>query len=195
MRAIILMASVLTLTACKRASERVASSETIPARFGIGRAATPDDIRRVDIDVGPDGVGLPPGGATAADGTPVYAAKCARCHGPSGEGTAVAAALVGRNPNDTFDFASTREKERTKTVGNYWPYATTLYDYIRRAMPFDKPGSLTPDEVYGVVAFILARNGVVQDDTRIDARTLAAVRMPARDRFVADDRLQSTRVR
>jgi len=190
-----LIASVLALTACKRAPERVASSEPIPGRFGIGRAATPDDIRRMDIDVGPDGVGLPPGGATAAAGAPVYAAKCANCHGPSGEGTAVAMKLVGRNPNDTFDFASERKKEGTKTVGNYWPYATTLYDYVRRAMPFDKPGSLTSDEVYGVVAFILARNGVVKDDTRIDASTLTAVRMPARDRFVTDDRMQSTRVR
>jgi cytochrome c len=80
-------------------------------------------------------------------------------------------------------------------VGNYWPYATTLYDYIRRAMPFDKPGSLPPDEVYSLVAFILAKNGIVKDDAVIDARTLPAVRMPARDRFVADDRERSTRVR
>ena len=118
----------------------------------FGRPATADEIRRVDIDVGPDGAGLPAGSGSAAQGAPIYAAKCAGCHGPAGEGTPVAVALVGRNPGDAFDFAAAREKERTKTVGNYWPYATTLYDYIHRAMPFDKPGTLAPDEVYSLVA-------------------------------------------
>src|SRR6185369_13209373 len=125
-------------------------------------------------------------------GATLFAAKCANCHGSAAEGTPVAVALVGRNPGDAFDFAVSRDKERTKTVGNYWPYATTLYDYIHRAMPFDKPGSLAPDEVYSLVAFVLARNGIVKDDAVIDARTLPAVRMPARDRFVPDDRERST---
>jgi S-disulfanyl-L-cysteine oxidoreductase SoxD len=178
----------LVLVACKR-------SDPAPARFGFGRPATADEIRRVDIDVGPDGVGLPAGNGTAAQGAPIFAAKCAGCHGPAGEGTAIAVALVGRNPRDTFDFAVAREKERTKTVGNYWPYATTLYDYIHRAMPFDRPGTLAPDEVYSLAAFILAQNRIIKDDAVMDARTLPAVRMPARDRFVPDDREGSTRVR
>jgi hypothetical protein len=194
----------IALAACKPTDAREhaaaalasrASSERVPPRFGFGRQPTADEIRRVDIDVGPDGVGLPQGNGTAAQGATLYAAKCAACHGASAEGTAVAVALVGRNPGDAFDFASSRDKERTKTVGNYWPYATTLYDYIHRAMPFDKPGTLTPDEVYSLVAFVLARNGIIKDDAVIDARTLPAVRMPARDRFVPDDRERSTRVR
>jgi hypothetical protein len=198
----------VALAACERAAPRdfaerraaaslthVASSAAVPARFGYGRAATPDEIRRIDIDVGPDGVGLPPGSGTAAQGAPIFTVKCGGCHGPAAEGTPVAVALVGRNPGDKFDFAAAQEKERTKTVGNYWPYATTLYDYIHRAMPFDKPGTLAPDEVYSLVAFILARNGIIKDDVAMDARTLPAVRMPARDRFVPDDRERSTRVR
>ena len=208
MRAIVVVAVCVAIAACQRNTprdlaerraeaslERIASSGGVPARFGFGRKPTPDEIRRVDIDVGPDGAGLPAGGGTAADGAPVFAAKCASCHGAAAEGTPVGAALVGRNPGDAFDFASAQEKERTKTVGNYWPYATTLYDYIHRAMPFDKPGTLTPDEVYAVVAFILAKNGIVTDDARIDARSLPLVRMPSRDKFVNDDREQSTRVR
>jgi cytochrome c len=173
----------------------VATSDPIPARFGYGRPATTDEIKRIDIEIGPDGIGLPAGGGTAADGAPIFAAKCAGCHGPAGQGTPVAMALVGRNAGDAFDFAVAQDKERTKTVGNYWPYATTLYDYIHRAMPFDKPGSLAPDDVYSLVAFVLSKNGIIRDDERIDAKTLPAVRMPARDRFVPDDREKSTRVR
>ncbi len=208
MKRAIVVAVCVTLAACERSGPRdlaerrasaalshVASSAPVPARFGYGRSATQDEIKRIDIDVGPDGVGLPPGSGTAAEGAPIFAAKCAGCHGPTGQGTPVAMALVGRNPGDAFDFAAAEDKERTKTVGNYWPYATTLYDYIRRAMPFDKPGSLAPDEVYSLVAFILSKNAIVGNDARIDAKTLPAVRMPARDRFVPDDREKSTRVR
>jgi len=173
----------------------VASSADVPARFGYGRPATADEIKRIDIEVSPDGAGLPSGAGTAAEGASVFAAKCAGCHGPEGKGTPVAMALVGRNPGDAFDFAAAQDKERTKTVGNYWPYATTLYDYVHRAMPFDKPGTLSPNEVYSLVAFILSKNGIIRDDARIDAKTLPAVHMPARDRFVPDDREKSTRVR
>lgn len=208
MRRAIIMVACATAVACQRNDARdlaerkasvalagVASSEGLPARFGYGRPATAEEIKRIDIEVGPDGVGLPPGGGTAAQGASVFAAKCAACHGPGGQGTPIAMALVGRNPGDAFDFATAQDKERTKTVGNYWPYATTLYDYIHRAMPFDKPGTLSPDEVYSLVAFILSKNGIIRDDARIDAKTLPAVHMPARDRFVPDDREKSTRVR
>jgi cytochrome c len=202
------MLGLMTLAACQSNTRRdfaerraqaalshVASSSVVPERFGFGRAAAAAEIQKIDIDVGPDGVGLPAGSGTAAQGATIFAAKCAACHGPNAEGTAAAVALVGRNPGDAFDFAVAQEKERTKTVGNYWPYATTLYDYIHRAMPFDKPGSLEPDEVYSLVAFILARNGIIKDTTPMNAATLPTVRMPARDRFVPDDREQSKRVR
>jgi cytochrome c len=208
MRRGVVIGTCIILAACERNEPRdlaerraqvtlagVASSDPVPGRFGYGRQATADEIKRIDIEVGPDGVGLPPGGGTAADGAPIFAAKCAGCHGPAGQGTPVAMSLVGRNAGDAFDFAAAQDKERTKTVGNYWPYATTLYDYIHRAMPFDKPGTLSPDEIYSVVAFILSKNGIVGDTARLDAKTLPAVRMPARDRFVPDDREKSTRVR
>lgn len=207
-RACISLIACVALAACDRnatrdlaerrstaALGRVASSEPIPQRFGFGRAATTAEIERIDIDVGPDGVGLPAGSGTAADGAATFAAKCAACHGPSAQGTPVAVALVGRNPEDRFDFAVAQDRERTKTVGNYWPYATTLYDYIHRAMPFDKPGTLSPNEVYGLVAFILARNSIIKDDVAMNAQTLPVVKMPARDKFVPDDRDKSTRVR
>jgi cytochrome c len=182
----------------RRASATLATaarSGALPGRFGFGRPATTREIERIDIDVGPDGVGLPSGRGTAAEGAPIFAAKCAACHGPAGQGTAIAMALVGRTRGDSFTFASSQANERAKTVGNYWPYATTLYDYIRRAMPYDHPGSLTTNEVYSVVAFILARNEIVNENFVIDSSSLPAVRMPARGRFVPDDREASTHVR
>jgi S-disulfanyl-L-cysteine oxidoreductase SoxD len=158
-----------------------------PARYGVGRPATQADIAPRDIDVGPDGAGLPPGSGTWARGAEVYAAKCASCHGPKGEGVAPAyPRIVGREPREGFPFG--RDLKYAKTVGNYWPYATTIFDYVRRAMPQQAPGSLTDDETYALVAWLLAENEVVAKDAVIDARTLPQVRMPARDRFVRDDR-------
>ncbi len=134
----------------------------------------------------PKGEGLPAGSGTALTGAAVYAAKCASCHGLKGEGgTPPNAKLVGRDPRD-FSFADTTGG--TKTVGNYWPYATTLYDYIRRAMPQNAPGTLTADETYGVIAWLLAENEIVPRDQVIDATSLPKVVMPSRDRFVMDDR-------
>lgn len=173
----------------------LASSERLPERLGFGRAASPEEIARVDIDIMPDGRGLPPGRGTSAGGATVYAAKCAGCHGPQGEGSPAGAALVGRNPSDAFDFSVSGEKERSKTIGNYWPHATTLFDYIRRAMPLDRPGSLTDEEVYALTAYLLHSNEIIAKDAVMDASTLPQVRMPARDRFRPDDRESSTRVR
>jgi S-disulfanyl-L-cysteine oxidoreductase SoxD len=172
-----------------------AASAPIPSRFDIGRPATPAEIAREDIGIRPDGEGLPGGSATARDGAPVWAAKCASCHGPRGEGTAAAPALVGRMPGDAFPFARSMQMEGEKTVGNYWPYATTVFDYVRRAMPFDRPGSLSDHEAYALVAWILAANRIIADTAVMDAHTLPAVRMPARNRFVPDDRLASKTVR
>ena len=173
---------------CARDEEsRTASAVDVPAtELSLGRPATAAQIAALDLDVNPAGVGLPAGGATALSGAPVYAAKCARCHGEKGEGVAPSPALVGRIPGDSFPFGA--DPKLVKTVGNYWPYATTLYDYVRRSMPIDAPGSLTPDEIYGVVAVVLAENRIIEPTMMVDATTLPKIRMPARDRFVPDDR-------
>jgi cytochrome c len=156
-----------------------------PARFDVGRLATPQEIAAIDLDVNPRGEGLPAGQGTAREGAAVYAAKCASCHGPKGEGMPPNPKLVGRAPAD-FSFAS--DPTQVKTVGNYWPYATTLFDYTRRAMPQNAIGSLTADETYAVIAWVLAENGIIAGTDVMDANTLPRVRMPARDRFVRDDR-------
>jgi mono/diheme cytochrome c family protein len=158
-----------------------------PATFGIGRPATPAEIAALDIDVGPDGVGLPPGHGTAADGAPIYAARCASCHGKTGK-EGPNDVLVGRLPGDAFPFA--KDPRAPKTIGSYWPYATTVFDYIRRAMPPDKPGSLRDDEVYGLVAYLLSLNELIPPDAVVDATSLPKVKMPAHDRFVPDTRGQ-----
>ena len=136
-------------------------------RYGVGRPATPAEIAAWDIDVNPSGEGLPAGQGTAVEGARVFAAKCAGCHGVRGEGLPVAPALVGREPREGFPFG--QSVQHVKTVGNYWPYATTLYDYINRAMPFATPGALPPDDVYSVVAFLLVENGIV-DSTLVKVR-------------------------
>ena len=157
--------------------------EAATGPLGLGRPATADEIAAIDIDVRPDGAGLPLGGGTAADGARVWGRACRTCHGLQGEG-GIAAPVVGRDPAAS-----------PPTVGNYWPYATTLYDYIYRAMPLNAPGTLSPDEVYGLVAWILAGNEIIDNEAVMNAATLPDVVMPARDRFVPDDRLESDTVR
>jgi cytochrome c len=165
------------------------SAERAPAppdRFGLGRAATSAEVAALDIDVDTTGAGLPPGEGTPASGAVVFARTCAKCHGANGEGIAPAPQLIGREPRQGFPFG--RDVKLVHTVGNYWPFATTLYDYVHRAMPQSAPGSLTPDEVYGVIAYLLAANQIIPATAVVNARTLPAVRMPARSRFVIDDR-------
>ena len=148
--------------------------------LGLGRQATEAEMRAWDRDVSPTGEGLPAGKGTAQEGARVFSAKCSSCHGATGtEGPAPR--LVGGQ-------GTLATKNPVKTVGSYWPYATTLYDYIRRAMPFTAPQSLTPDEVYAVAAWILAQNGIIKNDAVMDAQTLPNVRMPNRDGFVPDPR-------
>ncbi|HXV85404.1 MAG TPA: cytochrome c [Gemmatimonadales bacterium] len=169
-----------------------ASAVELPERFAFGQAATPEQVAAWDIDVKPNGEGLPPGSGTVADGARVYARKCAACHGVTGtEGPYDV--LVGREPRDSFPFG--REPRLTSTIGNYWPYATTLYDYLNRAMPLMEPGSLTPNEVYGLVAWLLWRNEITSEDAVMNATTLPAVVMPARERFVEDNRRGGGEVR
>lgn len=159
----------------------------LPARFGtIGRRATSAEIHAWNIDMNASGVGLPAGRGTYARGAALFAAQCAPCHGAHGEGIGPYPKLIGREPRDGFPFG--RDAKYAKTIGNYWPYATTVYDYINRAMPFPAPGSLPPDDVYSLVDFLLAENEIVDRRTVMDARTLRSIRMPARDRFVVDNR-------
>jgi cytochrome c len=171
----------------------VASSHPAVFPLGFGRALTATEIDEADIDVKPDGTGLPPGSGTVDEGAEVYAARCASCHGPDGLGTPAGWPLVGRNPGDAFDFHQSLANERRRTVGNYWPYATTLFDYTRRAMPYDAPGSLMPDEVYAVTAWILWRNRIIGHEEVMDRETLPEVLMPAHDRFIPDDRVRPPR--
>lgn len=169
-------------------SSMLAASAAEPESFGFGRDATTTEISAWDIDVRPDGRGLPPGSGNVAAGEKIYAAKCAICHGKTGvEGPNDR--LVVHSAAEPFPDSADPETFRHRTIGNYWPYATTVFDYIRRSMPQNMPGSLQADEVYSLTAFLLHRNHIVPADAQMDAKTLPEVRMPARDRFVPDDRL------
>jgi S-disulfanyl-L-cysteine oxidoreductase SoxD len=148
--------------------------------FGVGRTPTPEEIRDLGSAIAPDGSGLPAGSGSVSEGRVVFAAQCARCHGPAGEGD-VGARLVGGQ-------GTLRTPRPLKTVGSFWPYATTLWDYINRAMPFDKPGVLSPSEVYAASAFILNLNSIIGETQVMDAVTLPKIRMPNHDGFVPDSR-------
>lgn len=159
--------------------------------YRVGRTPTPDEIKAWDIAIGPEGRELPPGRGTADRGKVVYAEQCTRCHGATGvEGPEMP--LVGGQ--GTLNTA-----KPLKTVGSYWPYATTLFDYLNRAMPFDRPMVMSTDDVYAVTAYLLNVNGIIKADEVMDAKTLPAVRMPNRDGFVADPRpdvgLQKSKVK
>ncbi|MGE4561366.1 MAG: cytochrome c [Rhodospirillales bacterium] len=150
-------------------------------KYDFGTPASAADIAKVDIDVMPDGRGAPPGQGSYAEGKKVYADKCAACHGADMakpvKGTGAAPLRGGR---DTLTSGKPK-----KTVESYWPYATTLFDYTKRAMPFFEPGSMTDNEVYAVVAYILAEGNVISKDTVMNAKTLPKVKMPNRDGFIA----------
>jgi cytochrome c len=175
---------VLLLIACRGKGD--ADSDERPARYGLGHTPTRAEIAIIDIDANASGVGLPTGQGTAAAGAIVYAQKCAVCHGAKGEGVEKNPRLIGRDPPAGFIFAS--DFKVPKTIGNYWPYATTLYDYLHRTMPLTAPGSLTPEETYGVVAFLLSENGIISATTTVDAKSLPTIKMPAQPHFVPDNR-------
>jgi cytochrome c len=168
-----------------RQRERALSELSALPRFGFGREASAEEVAAIDIDVMPDGTGLPEGKGTVARGRDLYRNQCVQCHGTEGQG-ADYEALAGREPEDGFPFSDSLSHRMT--VGNYWPYATTLYDYIHRAMPQAVPGSLPPDDVYSLVAYVLYLNRIVPEDATLDKETLPEIEMPARDRFVYDDR-------
>src|SRR5215471_585777 len=147
---------------------------------GLGKPIDPAEIAVWDISVAPDGTGLPKGVGTPAQGALIYVEKCTQCHGPDGKGgvTGVnAAPLVGGAPITDISAA-------TKRIANFWPYAPTLFDYIRRAMPWQQPMTLTNDEVYALTSYILAQNKLIGENDTMNAETLPKVRMPNRDGFI-----------
>src|SRR3954454_11644987 len=143
----------------------------------LGKVATPEDIAAWDVSIGPDGVGLPPGSGTPKQGETVYAARCVACHAEKGAG----------KPNDQLvggQGSLPGDRPPVKTVGSFWPYATTVFDYVRRAMPYNESKSLSNDELYAVVAYILNLNGIIADNDTMDAQTLQKLKMPNRNGFV-----------
>ena len=150
-------------------------------QYKLGRPATPEEIRELDISVAPDGSGLPKGSGTVAQGQRVYETLCANCHGDRGQGMLEYPGLAGGQ-------GTLRSKNPVRTVGSYWPYATTVWDYIHRTMPYSRPGTLAPDETYAVTAFILYLNGIVDEKAELNEATLPRVKMPNRNGFVPDPR-------
>jgi cytochrome c len=157
-----------------------ATSVQAQGHYGIGRSATPAEIAGWSIDIDRDGNNLPPGSGTVTHGREVFDQQCAACHGTKGEG-AVGDRLVGGQ-------GTLATPKPVRTVGSYWPYAPTLFDYIRRAMPQNAPQSLSNEDVYAVSAYILNLNGLLAADATLDAKTLAAIKMPNRSMFVGDPR-------
>jgi cytochrome c len=150
----------------------------LPPGPNLGQVVTQADIAAWDISIAPDGKGLPPGSGTARQGAELFAAKCAACHGANGTGQPgqTAPPLVG-------GVGSLTGPTPVKTVGSYWPYPTTLFDYVRRAMPLYQPQSLSNDEVYALAAYVLRLNGLITDQQVMNARTLPRVTMPNRANF------------
>lgn len=157
-----------------------ASTARAQSRYGIGRAATAAEIAGWNIDIGRDGSNLPKGSGSVGHGREVFAQQCASCHGDNGEG-GLGDRLVGGQ-------GTIATAKPIRTVGSFWPYAPTLFDYIRRAMPQNAPQSLSDEDVYAVSAYVLNLNGLIDADATLDAKSLAAIKMPNRDKFVGDAR-------
>jgi S-disulfanyl-L-cysteine oxidoreductase SoxD len=153
----------------------LASNAAFAQGPNLGKPIELGEITAWDISILPDGTSLPPGSGTPEQGAPIYVQKCFMCHGENGKG-GVNAALVGGGPLTGM--------ESPKTIANFWPYATTLFDYVRRAMPWQQPRSLTNDEVYALTAYILALNKLIGENDEINAKTLPKVKMPNRDGFI-----------
>ena len=158
----------------------LAMSTVLAQKYNVGRAPTAEEEKAWDISISPTGKELPPGSGTAAEGKEVYSRRCQRCHGEGGKGGDEAPLVGGQG--------SLTSPKPLKTVGSYWPYATTLFDYIRRAMPLKDPGTLTPAQVYAVSAYILHLNGITGENEAMNAETLPKVKMPNRDNFIQDPR-------
>ena len=162
------------------AGETIDRQEQPTHSYGIGQAATDQELQAWNIDVAPTGEGLPPGQGTVQEGALLFAARCAVCHGATGR----------EGPMDRLvgGVGTLASQQPIKTIGSYWPYATTLYDYIHRAMPFSAPQSLSPNEVYSIVAWLLHQNGIIAKNLVLDAQSLPVISMPNRQGFVQDPR-------
>lgn len=183
-RIVCILFALLVFVQCSRSNagnDTIRSEEKWPPTFGFGRTASSVEIDSLDIDVNPGGKGLGNGSGSVLQGKNIYLSKCAICHGKTGvEGPYNK--LVGVfHESDSI-------QQGEKTIGNYWPYATTLYDYINRAMPYTSPGTLTSDEVYSLTAFLLYRNSIIDSTIILDASNLPQVIMPAQKLFIDDDR-------
>lgn len=152
--------------------------------LGLGREALPEEIKAWDVDVRPDGQGLPPGTGSVAAGEALFLERCAACHGEFGEG-------AGRWPPLAGGFGSLTSESPEKTLGSFWPYLSTVYDYIYRTMPFGDAQSLTPDETYGLVAYLLHMNDVVPKDFELNDKNFASIRLPNEKAFYPDDRTET----
>jgi mono/diheme cytochrome c family protein len=148
-------------------------------QYGVGVAASASQVAAWNIDIQPDGSNLPTGSGSVSQGRILYGQACASCHGQQGEGKPMDRLVGGKGTLNTAT--------PVKTVGSYWPYATSVYDYIHRAMPFNAPGTLTPDQVYAATAYLLHMNGIVPENAVLDARSLPKVQMPNRDGFLTPD--------
>ena len=160
--------------------------------YGVGRPPTAEEVKAWDLTIPPDGQGLPPGSGTAALGKPIYAARCASCHGEKAEDPKYRLLTGGRRTLTAAALPKNIDPllggEPALTIGSFWQYATTLWSYINRAQPFDEPGSLTVEEVYAVTAYLLHLNGIIGEQDIMDAKTLPLVKMPNRGGFVPDPR-------
>lgn len=186
MMRLVACAVIVCCLGCADNSNTENNSSEWPETFKFGRDATAVEILSKDIDIGPDGSGLlHEGKGKVSSGAIIYQQKCGVCHGKDGTDGPFGA-LVS-NPADTTS--------NKKTIGNYWPYATTVYDYIHRAMPFDKPGSLTTEEVYHLTAFLLYSNKIIDSTAVVDWQSLPRIEMPAKKMFVPDDRRGGPEVR
>lgn len=166
----------------KKTSPAAVPEKRVSAKFGVGREAKPDEIAGWDIDIRPDGQGLPVGKGTAKDGEALYLERCASCHGEFGES-------AGRWPILSGGTGTLASHDPVKSVGSYWPYPSTLMDYIRRAMPYGNAQSLTSDELYAITAYILFLNDVIKDEDReLNERNFASIKLPNEPNFVDDDR-------
>lgn len=160
------------------------ADEAERTRFGLGRAALPEEIAAWDLDVSPDGTGLPEGSGDALTGEPLFEETCAVCHGSFAEG-------VGNWPKLAGGDGTLADDDPLKTVGSYWPYASTVWDYVHRSMPFGNAQSLTVDDTYAIVAYILYSNDLIEDDFVLDQDTLPAFELPNAQGFVLDDRAET----
>jgi len=153
-----------------------------PEKFGFGKLVSRQEIAKLDIDIRPDGKGLPAGQGNVLQGKSIYAAKCAFCHAADGK------EIPGFKLPGPPLVSDTIAKGKSKTIGNYWPYATTLFDYMRRTMPYNAPGSLTDAEVYSLTAYLLNANQIIKANVIMNAQTLPQVAMPAKKLFITDTR-------